>query len=380
MCDIVVLGVRRMLEVKHTNLKVTGKYRCIVVSDIHSHLDRFKTLLKKVNYSYDDYLIILGDFVEKGNQTLEMITFLKELQEKSERVYVILGNCEYAIEELVNNPKYADNLINYIRKIGKGGMIQQAIKQLEIDIKTEIPATIQTKVKYFLAPYFTYLRTLPTTLQFNNFIFVHAGIENRIDWQNSSISSLIEMKTFYEEGHCLNKYVVVGHIPTSNHHCHEINNDIIIDHQKRIICIDGGTGVKSVSQLNALIINGVDNSFELSKDFVQPLPLYQATVDVLVTNEAVNKVAWPNFEVQILETGKSFTRCRQLNTGKILKIKNQFLYERNNKWYCLDDYVDRKISLEKGTVVKLIGIYDNYAYVINGSEIGWVKFRYLKKV
>lgn len=102
-----------MLEAQHIKIKVVGEYRCIVISDIHSHLDRFKALLKKVDYRYDDYLIILGDFIEKGTQALETVRFLQELQAKSERVYVILGNCEYALEEMVDNPKYANQIVHY---------------------------------------------------------------------------------------------------------------------------------------------------------------------------------------------------------------------------------------------------------------------------
>ena len=39
-----------MLEVRHLEKRIVGKYRCIVISDIHSHLDRFKELLKKVRF------------------------------------------------------------------------------------------------------------------------------------------------------------------------------------------------------------------------------------------------------------------------------------------------------------------------------------------
>ena len=56
------------------------------------------------------------------------------------------------------------------------------------------------------------------------------------------------------------------------------------------------------------------------------------------------------------------------------------LYLNNQKYYCLDDYVDYLIPLEKGEVIKLVGIYGPYAYVIKDNEIGWVKYRYLKKV
>lgn len=48
--------------------------------------------------------------------------------------------------------------------------------------------------------------------------------------------------------------MIVGHLPTSNFYKNQINNDICFDEDKKIISIDGGTGVKFISQLNALII------------------------------------------------------------------------------------------------------------------------------
>ncbi len=59
--------------------------------------------------------------------------------------------------------------------------------------------------------------------------------------------------------------------------------------------------------------------------------------------------------------------------------KNEFLYKKKEKLYCLDDYVDNFIEVEKGDVVKLIGVYGIYAYVIKDNNVGWIKFRYLKK-
>lgn len=304
-----------MLKVKHLEKRILGKYRCIVISDIHSHLDRFKELLKKVNYHKDDYLVILGDFIEKGNQTIETVEYLQKLQKNSDRVYVILGNCEYALEEMISNQKYAKQVINYLNHIGKSGMIKQALNELSLDIKRDPPELIQAKVKKYLQPYFEYFKTLPTTLHLNNFIFVHAGIENRKDWKNSRLTSLIEMKTFFQNGHCLEDYVVVGHLPTSNQHKHLINNDIIIDKKKRIISIDGGTGVKFVSQLNALIINGDYNEVHFEKVNVQPLPLYQAIIDVHTEKKKYHKIAWPDFEVNLLKKGKYF-----LNVYKLIQI------------------------------------------------------------
>ena len=36
-----------MIEIRHEKLNIEKPYRCIVVSDIHSHLDCFKQLLKE---------------------------------------------------------------------------------------------------------------------------------------------------------------------------------------------------------------------------------------------------------------------------------------------------------------------------------------------
>lgn len=271
-----------MLEVKHLKKEISGDYRCIVISDIHSHLDRFKELLKKVNYSHQDYLVILGDFIEKGNQAIETVEYLQQLQKNNNKVYVILGNCEYALEEMVSNPKYAHQVIKYLNHIGKSGMIRQAVNRLSLDVKKDTPELIRAKVKEYLQPYFDYFNTMPTTIQINNFIFVHAGLENRKDWQNSTLSSMIEMKDFYVKGHCLDEYVIVGHLPTSNQYPNLINNSIIIDEKKKIISIDGGTGVKSISQLNALIIESKNNQVEFTKEYVQPLPYYQAIIDINV--------------------------------------------------------------------------------------------------
>lgn len=369
-----------MLEVKHLKKFDKGKYRCIAISDIHSHLDRFRQLLKKVQYCPDDYLVIIGDFIEKGNQAIETVEYLMELQKENNKVYVLLGNCEYALEKMLYNPQYANQIISYLKHIGKGGMIRQAINHLSLDIKTDPPEMIQAKVKKYLQPYFNYFATLPTSFQLNNFIFIHAGIEKRSDWQNSKLSSMIELRTFYHDGHCLNDYVVVGHIPTANQYPNSINNNIIIDDQKKIISIDGGTGVKSISQLNALIINGKGNQFKLKKEYVQPLPAYEVLVDIAVTSKEAVKIAWPFFEVELLEKKYNFSKCRQLGTNNVLMIKNEFLYRRNNKLYCLDDYIDYRISLNKGDIVKLVGVYGIYAYIIKNYQVGWVKYRYLKKI
>ena len=103
-------------------------------------------------------------------------------------------------------------------------------------------------------------------------------------------------------------------------------------------------------------------------------------VDIKTSPKEPVKISWPHFEVELLKKNRDFSKCKQLDTNNILDIKNEFLYYRNDKLYCLDDYIDHRISLNKGDIVKVIGVYGIYAYIIYDEEVGWVKYRYLRKI
>ena len=101
-----------MITPKHIKKSIKGDYRLIVISDIHGHLDRFKALLQKVKYTPDDYLIILGDFVEKGDQVIETIHYVKQLSQ-NKRTFVLAGNCEWALDALLTVPELAGQIPQY---------------------------------------------------------------------------------------------------------------------------------------------------------------------------------------------------------------------------------------------------------------------------
>ena len=59
-----------------------------VVSDIHNDADGFKKLLKQINFSKEDILIVNGDIFDRGEQPVEL--YFEIL--KHENIYVIQGN------------------------------------------------------------------------------------------------------------------------------------------------------------------------------------------------------------------------------------------------------------------------------------------------
>ena len=62
-----------------------------VMGDIHGEADRFHAMLKKIQFSEDDILILLGDVIDRGP---DGITLLLEIMDMS-NVIMLLGNHEY---------------------------------------------------------------------------------------------------------------------------------------------------------------------------------------------------------------------------------------------------------------------------------------------
>ena len=44
-----------------------------VVSDLHGCLDQFQDLLKKIRFSDNDVLYVLGDIVDYGEQSMDLL-------------------------------------------------------------------------------------------------------------------------------------------------------------------------------------------------------------------------------------------------------------------------------------------------------------------
>ena len=55
------------------SLSIPAGRRILVVSDIHGNLPYLRGLLDKAGFGADDELIVAGDFLEKGPETLNTL-------------------------------------------------------------------------------------------------------------------------------------------------------------------------------------------------------------------------------------------------------------------------------------------------------------------
>ena len=63
-----------------------------IIGDIHGHFDQFQKLLKAVGFSSQDYLISLGDLINRGTQSLETVLWFYQHREQSDW---LMGNHDF---------------------------------------------------------------------------------------------------------------------------------------------------------------------------------------------------------------------------------------------------------------------------------------------
>ena len=114
-----------------------------VMGDIHGEADRFHAMLKKIQFSEDDILILLGDVIDRGP---DGITLLLEIMEMS-NVIMLLGNHEYMMLQYLS-PDATDIEIRRWNKNGNAPTLAAYLKQ---------KGKVQQRM-------IAYLRSIPTHL------------------------------------------------------------------------------------------------------------------------------------------------------------------------------------------------------------------------
>lgn len=357
---------------KIKKLSIPNDVRVIVISDIHGELSLLKELLHKVNFKDEDYLIINGDLCEKGRDSIGVINYVMNLVKNSSNVHVVEGNCEVLVDALLNeNP----GLINYLCS-RKYSIFNEWLERLHFSIHED---TSIREVRELLIGQFSkeiqWLTELPTTIETEDYIFVHAGLEDREDWKETERKNAIAMPEFFNKSHSANKYVVVGHWPVVNYSDKAPSNNPVIDKEKKIIAIDGGNAIKEAGQLNAFIIQRTDAGDTFSYTYVDCFPEYEVIADFHADATMQGGVTYPYYYIEPIEKKQDYTICRQKETNKLLSVKDEYIKQLDSGEYTVKtDISCAQISVRKGDIVSLIdGSCSGYDLVKRDGVEGWIE-------
>lgn len=235
--------------------------RTLVISDIHGCYNEFLTVLTKVNYvPHEDKLIILGDMIDRGKQSKQVVEHILSLQ-KSHDVITIGGNHEDMFLKWFDEP-FDKNHVYGIN--GGWKTIESYCKSHRVYGKT--PKTKQV-FRQFYTEHVSFFRTLVNYAEDEHYIYVHAGIDLKLgNWRDTPKEyARWARDDFWKQPNTSGKIIIFGHTPTSFLHQEEKidSTDVWISDDAKI-CIDGGCSMGG--QLHCLVIrNGNYEIFSVDK-------------------------------------------------------------------------------------------------------------------
>lgn len=357
---------------KHIRIDTGKNYRLVVISDIHAHAEILEDLLLKINIREDDYLVLLGDFINKGPQNLKTLRAVMSMVNRP-KTYIMKGNHEAFVMSFLDNKEDFVRMMGFLKDDPYELVLHDMAKEQSFDIYScDDPEIFRNMVLDKYEKECRFLRERPIIFENEDFIMVHGGYEKDICIESNE-DGFLKFDNYNELSPVHDKTVIVGHWPASNLRTDIQSNMPYFNEEKSIITIDGGLGVKNAGELNGFIISCHEGYIEY--EVIQSNSFEKKTIlkKVKFEEEDLIYVNYPHFDIEVIETGEMMTSCRHVHSGKSFTVFNSLLYkEEDDKTYISINYINRFLNLEVGESVEVSGQYDDCVQVKYKGEFGWI--------
>lgn len=356
------------VTIKHIDLPADR--RIFAISDVHGNLDYLKGLLEKISFSTKDILILLGDLIEKGPQSIETLQYVIQLC-KTHTVHVLRGNCD----RLLFDDSIPDEWLFRFRNSWSGRTVtNEFAKKLNITLNSSDDVAVLRRIaKREFPEEVSFLLDMPVILESDHYIFVHGGIPGEDALQNLSALKPWEcMKNdnFLSQGHVFrNKWCVVGHWPATLYRTEWPCANPLVSSEQQIVSIDGGCVIKRDGQLNALRLPVVPFSDNFTWFSYDTLPVATA-VDPQSPSEHSINIRFGDNALKILARGDEFCSCRHLSSGRQIDILTKDLWETDQGIFC-EDSTDYMLPVRPGDCLSVIEQTSRGWLVKKNGVTGW---------
>lgn len=168
------------------------------IGDIHGCFEKLEQLFKIITLEEDDEIIFLGDYIDRGPDSKEVIDFIINLKfKKKDKVVCLKGNHEKMFLDFLKG----ENIDVFFANGGR-----ETIKSYS-----------QSGSFYLPAEHLDFFRNLRLYYETENYLFVHAGIA-----PNRAITEQLEDDLLWIRGEFIyanlniGKKIIFGHTPSRN--------------------------------------------------------------------------------------------------------------------------------------------------------------------
>lgn len=350
--------------------------RLIAFSDIHGRADLFDAMLAKLALKPEDFLVIVGDLIERGTESLRAVRMAMRLS-KRENTRVLMGNIDaHKTWQILSDDPATDENLLFFRKYHDASLFLDMCRELNLpcDTVSDIHAA-KPPVREAFAEELRFLAERKTILETPEHIFVHGGLP-RADIDSlvgTEAFDCLKFDRFAERGGAFSKRVVVGHWPACLYTGGATDFRPYLQREKNILSIDGGCGLKPDAQLNAVILGKeYPNGYNLVS--VDGFPCVTA-LDAQQERKATFRIGWPDFYVRRVSTDGVFALVEQKEMGLRFLAPETFLHDEEGDASC-SDISDYALAVSPGDMLSVIACSDSFTYCKKDGVCGWYNGRY----
>lgn len=221
--------------------------RIYAIGDVHGRYDLLCRIFEKIEAhsatlppNRNTNIILLGDLIDRGPQSAQVLEFLFNLQKRNKNFTVLLGNHE---ELMIRAISGEPGMLRAWIKLGGGPTLRSfGIEPPEGEY--DLPAFTKQVAKAIPPEYVSWLKSLPLSARSGDYFFCHAGVRPRLSLARQSRNDLLWIREEFLESEVDHGAVIV--------HGHSVATDVQLRNNR--IGID--TGAYRTDVLTALFLEG----------------------------------------------------------------------------------------------------------------------------
>ncbi len=169
--------------------------RTIAISDIHGCFLTLEKLLHKIDYKATDHLIVLGDLIDRGPRSKEVLDLFLSLRAKGQQVTLLRGNHEVMLQDALRDFTLEERFLN------AGG--DATLRSFGVQTVEEIPF-VYTNLIYGMINYY----------EDKEAIYVHAALNfSNADLFSDTKSMYWQREMKIDPARTAGRPVIHGHTP-----------------------------------------------------------------------------------------------------------------------------------------------------------------------
>ncbi len=207
-----------------TPAAVPDGQRVYAIGDVHGRADLLKILLTKIqadalggDYKGRPKLVFLGDYIDRGFQSREVIDILLGDLMSPFDTYFLKGNHEAAMLQFLSEPGMGPR---WIEHGGAETLVSYGVRPPRSRTATDDWAIASQELKRALPrEHLQFLMGLQVSLRIGDYMFVHAGVRPGVELDQQSEYDMLWIRdAFLNDTRPLGAVVVHGHTPASQPH------------------------------------------------------------------------------------------------------------------------------------------------------------------